>query len=189
MIQLPPRIARLTQDSRGYPIPWNVLRDPHGAPIFTVNDTAKDMLALRRNLCPICGERLGKWKWFVGGPKSAFDPNGSYYDLPGHLECIQFALQTCPYLAVRNYQAKIPLIERVELPPGVVAVDVSHDTDRPLVFVMVASRTVEIRAGDDVRPYLRLVKPWLGVQFWRFGKQLDEAVGRALAQEVLGVPV
>jgi hypothetical protein len=68
MIPMPPRIEKLPRDERGYPIPWNVLRDVDGKPIFTANDSAKHMRAIYEALCPICGERTGKWKWFVGGP-------------------------------------------------------------------------------------------------------------------------
>src|SRR5262249_26747548 len=74
---MPPRIARLPRDKRGYPIPWNIQRDANGLPLFTVNDDRKHYLAVRQGLCPICGETLGKWKWFIGGPRSAFHPDGA----------------------------------------------------------------------------------------------------------------
>ena len=103
MIKEPERIARLPHDKRGFPIPWNVLRGVDDAPIFTVNDERKSQQALTRELCPICGERLGRWKWWVGGPRAAFDEHGWYIDLPVHQECAHYALQTCPYLASPRY--------------------------------------------------------------------------------------
>jgi hypothetical protein len=74
-----------------------------GTAFFTVNDDGKHWVAIERGICPISGETLGKWKWFVGGPRSAFDENGWYSDLPGHRECIEFSLATCPYLAAPKY--------------------------------------------------------------------------------------
>jgi len=105
---VPDRIARLPRDPRGFPIPWNVLRTEDGATaFFTVNDDRKAWRALREGLCPLCGERLGRWLWFVGGPRSAFDPSGYYIDLPGHRECMEFALRTCPYLAAPKYLGRV----------------------------------------------------------------------------------
>lgn len=79
----PYRIARLPKDPRGYPIPWNILRGPDGHPFFIVNDDQRHLRALVESRCPLCGERLGRWRVFVGGPLSAFDKNGWYLDLPG----------------------------------------------------------------------------------------------------------
>jgi hypothetical protein len=71
---MPERIARLPRDKRNYPIPWHVLKAADGTPFFTVNDDRKAWQALRESRCPVCGERLGRWRWFIGGPRSAFDP-------------------------------------------------------------------------------------------------------------------
>lgn len=65
---VPDRILRLPRDPRGIPIPWNALRTEE-AVFFTVNDDRRGWRALREGLCPICGERLGRWLWFVGGPQ------------------------------------------------------------------------------------------------------------------------
>src|SRR5262245_10413652 len=106
-VVMPERIARLPRDSRGYPVPWNVLVNDDGYPILTVNDQSKTVEAIVSGLCPICGGRLGKWKWFAGGPLSAFDEHGVYIDLPCHRECIEYALQVCPYLALPKYLGRI----------------------------------------------------------------------------------
>ena len=135
---MPARIARLPRDPRGYPIPWNVLR-ANGAAFFTVNDDRRHWIAIRRGLCPICGEALGRWKWFVGGPRSAFDPNGWYSDLPGHRECIEFSLQTCPYLAAPKYLGRIDIADWSKLPPEArILVDETQIPEQQEVFVAVA---------------------------------------------------
>jgi hypothetical protein len=66
--ELPARIAQLPNDKRG------------------INDDRKSWRALKERLCPICGGPLGRWKWFIGGPLSAFSEHGWYLDLPGHHE-------------------------------------------------------------------------------------------------------
>ena len=116
-METPDRVAKLPKDHRGYPIPWNVMRGEDGTAFFTVNDDRKAHRALREELCPICGERLGRWRWFVGGPRSAFDPHGWYLDLPGHRECMHFALATCPYLAAPKYLGRVDVIHPEKLPP------------------------------------------------------------------------
>ena len=113
---MPPRIAALERDHRGYPIPWNVLRGDDGTPLFTINDDRKTARALRERICPICGVRLGRWLWFVGGPLSAFDPNGWYLNLPAHVDCVEYALTTCPYLAAQQYLKRLDVIDPGKLP-------------------------------------------------------------------------
>ena len=72
---MPARIARLPRDRRGYPIPCETCC-ANGTALFTVNDDRRRWAAIRQGLCPICGEVPGKWKWFVVGPRSAFDEHG-----------------------------------------------------------------------------------------------------------------
>ena len=174
MIQMPERIARLEKDPRGYPIPYNVLRADDGTPFFTVNDSRTHLRCLVRGLCPICGEKLGKWKWFVGGPRSAFDPHGWYFDLPGHHECERYALSVCPYLAAPNYLKRIDVPNPEKLPvQALVLLDDTQIADRPQLFVTAASDQIEIQSsGDPTAPYVRPRRPLLGYEFWRHGKQI-----------------
>jgi hypothetical protein len=186
-VTMPPRIARLERDARGYPIPWNALRGVDNAPIFTVNDDRKHLYALRAALCPICGEKLGKWKWFVGGPRSAFDPNGWYFDLPGHYECEQFALATCPYLAMPRYLKRVDVPDPSKLPQDItpILLDNTQIADRPEVFVTIASDRMEVQPGP-ASPYVRPVRPVLGYEFWRHGRQLTEAEALPWLRAALG---
>lgn len=169
----PDRIARLPHDRRGYPIPWNVLRAEDGTPFFTVNDDRKALRALREQLCPICGERLGRWRWFVGGPLSAFDPHGYYFDLPGHRECMEFALQTCPFLAAPKYLGRDLLTHPEKLPPEArILLDETQMPDRPQLFVAVACDRITLADRGALQPYLKPVAPFLDYTFWRHGKQI-----------------
>jgi hypothetical protein len=169
---VPDRIARLPRDARGYPIPWNALRNGDIA-FFTVNDDRKTWRALREGVCPICGERLGRWLWFVGGPGSAFDPRGFYYDLPGHRECMEFALQTCPYLAAPKYLGRVDVTRPEQLPPEArILVDTTVIPDRPELFVSVACSRVHMEAVSGLPPKLKPAAPFLDFTFWRHGQQI-----------------
>ena len=185
---IPQRIARLDTDERGYPIPWSVLRNDDGDPFFTVNDDRKTWQALCEGLCPLCGERLGKWKWFVGGPRSAFDAHGWYIDLPGHRECMEYALGTCPYLAAPRYLGRIDVVNPEKLPPdATLLLDRTIISDRPEVFVATASAGMEtLPRGGLLQPLVRPARPLVEWTFWRHGKQitLDEAL--PVLRRVLG---
>lgn len=176
-MNVPDRIARLPKDRRGFPIPWNVLKADDGTPFFIVNDDTRHWKALRLVLCPICGERLGRWQWIVGGPGSAFDPNGWYIDLPMHHECVTFALSTCPYLAAPHYQRCTDYIrEREKLPPQArILIDETVDPVRPELFVAVATSKIHIKPNGIALPYVRPVRPAMAYEFWQHGKRLEVA--------------
>jgi hypothetical protein len=185
-VPMPPRIAALPRDSRGYPIPWNVMRDDAGDPIFTVNDSVKHVQALTGSLCPICGQPHDGTIWFIGGPRSAFDPNGFFLDAPAHEDCLEYALQTCPYLGAPLYVSPGNLIERnkSKVPAGTALVDHTQDPNRPEMFVMVESRGTLIYPRDSglwLRPNGRL-----RTRFWRNGQQLAEIEGLRIVRDFYG---
>lgn len=182
---MPERIARLPRDKRGFPIPWNVLQD-NGVPFFTVNDSEKHNLALRSRLCPICGDCLGRWKWFAGGPLSAFHEAGGYFDLPGHADCMRYALSTCPYLALPQYLGRIDVPNKSKLPKDIsVLLDPTQIPERPDVFVAVASDHYELERGA-VQPVLRPLRPYMDYECWRHGKVVEIEDVLPLLRKALG---
>lgn len=184
---IPDRIARLPKDKRGYPIPWNILRGVDGSPLFTVNDDRRAWRALREHLCPICGEPLGRWHWWVGGPRSAFDEHGWYIDLPGHHECMTFSLATCPYLAAPKYLGRIDVADPSKLPPEArILLDETMISDRPDVFVAVASSRVEVMPRNGFVPYTRPARPALAYEFWRHGQRIPLHRAMPMLRGVLG---
>lgn len=189
----PARIQRLPHDKRGFPIPWNVVRNTDGSAAFTVNDTRKSWIAISEGLCPICGEKLGRWKWFCGGPLSAFDPNGWFLDLPGHRECIEHALKTCPYLSMPKYLGRIDVPNPEKLPPEAhVLVDETVIPERPVVFVAVAAIKIDIQPYGGMNglaaPYVRPTRPLLNWTFWRHGQQLTDEEALPLLPQGIRIP-
>lgn len=188
-VPIPEQMRKLPRDHRGYPVPWTVMVDDAGKPNFVVNQEHLRQIVLTRDLCGICGSKLGGARWFVGGPQSAFHAHGAYMDPPMHGECAHYALQVCPYLALPSYHRfadpqKIadrmcePLWSNTMMP------------GRPPLFVAVRSNGTIINCGlsgliEAVRP----VRPYRRVEYWRHGKRLDKAEGERLASEYCARPI
>jgi hypothetical protein len=102
---MPPRIARLPQDERGYPVPRFVewlkdgkpARGEKGAiPDFRYADFEFRARAFKTGLCWLCGERLGRHRVFVIGPMCAI--NRTTMEPACHRDCAEFAAKACPFL-------------------------------------------------------------------------------------------
>lgn len=100
---MPARIAALPLDPRGFPVPWFAAWID-GQPHIRVVDNRKVALAVTRNLCFVCGDKLGRHKCFVIGPMCAMTRTTS--EPPAHRDCAIFAARNCPFLA--NPLAKRP---------------------------------------------------------------------------------
>lgn len=96
LTEMPPAIAALPRDERGYPVPWFVAW-VDGKPEFRCADTPKYALAARRKLCWVCGTPLDpKQHVFVIGPMCALTRTTS--EPPCHAECATFSALNCPFL-------------------------------------------------------------------------------------------
>jgi len=172
-VPIPKRMSMLRRDSRGYPIPFNVLRDVDGKPFFAINDDRVRARCLKEKRCAICGYRLDKLMWLVGGPLSAFHENGCYQDTPLHHDCMTYALQVCPYLSMPNYLGRIDAagLDPAKLPAGMPAVLVDHTqiAERPEVFVAVAI----LKYAFTDNGYIKPERPYKQVEYWRDGKQVS----------------
>lgn len=95
--ELPPYIATLPVEGRGYPVPWFVSK-LDGEWEFRAVDPRKIEEAHERGLCWICGKRiaLGVSRAFVIGPMCAV--NRISAEPPSHLSCARFAVAACPFL-------------------------------------------------------------------------------------------
>lgn len=114
---LPPRVAALPVDERGYPVPWFVAWFD-GKPDFRIVDEDRLITAVRFDRCWICGQPLGVRRSFVAGAMCIV--NRISAEPPSHRDCAVFAAQACPFLvlpkAVRR-DANMP--EDFKDPPGV----------------------------------------------------------------------
>lgn len=172
MRPIPDRMKHLDLDHRGYPIPWTVFRDDDGKPHFTINNEFKVYRAMHEELCSICGVKLLRGRWFIGGPGSALHPNGAYIDPPLHHECMQFAASVCPYLISSKYTGRL---DGATLDPakakGVIGLlDTTLDPTRPTVFVAVMA------VGQSLTPngYVVPKRPYRRMEIWKDGVMLRE---------------
>lgn len=94
---MPPRIASLPVDDRGYPVPWFVAWID-GKPDFRVIEPLRMHKAIHFHRCWICGEILGARRAFVVGPMCIV--NRVSAEPPSHRECARFAAQACPFLTL-----------------------------------------------------------------------------------------
>lgn len=186
-VPVPERMAHLDRDRRGYPIFFTAYRDDDGHPHFSIQEETRRQYVIANDLCSICGGKLLRGRWFIGGERSAFDPNGAYVDSPMHDECAHYALRVCPYLIAPNYDR---FVETRTLKPddplhGNTMIDPAMIDARPPVFVAVLARGTrkvegEVRCGPIGVPFVQYLKPhrpYIRVEFWRHGRELtaDEA--------------
>lgn len=174
---IPFRMSHLEVDPRGYPIPWGVYRDPTGRAHFQINDDVRRYQAIKDNLCPICGTSLFRGRWFVGGPISAFHPDGAFADPPMHHECAHYSLQACPYLAVSHYGRRID-DRTLKGKPTVLLEDRTMIERRPNIFICLMATSQRVTKGMARNLIPR--QPYKRIEYWRHGQQLSKDEGQAL---------
>lgn len=184
-VPIPDRMRDLRRDKRGYPIPANVLIDREGTPHFTINDHLIRRKHLKEQLCAICGKKLLRGRWSVGGPASALTEDGVYFDTPLHYECARYALQVCPYLAMPKYAKRIDArtLDPRKLDGHLTAfVDPTQLDTRPPVFVMVmhVGETYSYDELGEVK-YIKPKRPHRRYEFWAEGVQLSDDLGMRIA--------
>jgi hypothetical protein len=109
-------MKRLPLDHRGFPVPWFVATLDNGERDFRVADERKKVIAIRKRLCWVCGEPLGRFKAFVIGPMCAVNRVTS--EPPCHLDCAEFSAKGCPFLTrprMRRNEKDLPT-EAVDAP-------------------------------------------------------------------------
>jgi hypothetical protein len=178
-VKIPRLMRNLPKDSRGYPVPVTAFRDKNGKPHFAVNDSAVRTDIIIHDRCPICGNKLSERLWFVGGPLSAFNPDGAYIDPAMHYECMKYALQVCPYLAAPSYTRRIDdkTIKPDTIPDAVVFVDSTMIPERPDVFVAVETNSYSMSLHTPPMIYLKPRRPYSSIEFWKNGQRLRPPPG------------
>jgi len=78
---------------KGKEVPYTLSRDRDGVPDFKAIDPKRIRKCLEKNLCGICGQRLGSPVVFVGGEEST-----RFNDPPNHPRCAARAFLSCPFL-------------------------------------------------------------------------------------------
>lgn len=175
-VPVPPFLAERPRDKRGFPIPASATVTD-GFIAFDVIDEPNRQHLIKHELCGLCGKKLFRGKFFVGGPKSAFAQNGLYVDPPMHRDCAEYALKVCPYLALSTYRPGKLDASRVKKVGLGVVIDTNMEPDRPPVFVMIGVPSVRHIAGwfngHKIVKYLEPRGSWIDATFWRHGGQIS----------------
>jgi hypothetical protein len=100
-IPMPDRFKKLPVNERGFPVPWFV-SFIGGKWDFVNLDPRHILEAYRRDICFLCGEKLGRFKCFTIGPMCSINRVSS--EPPAHRECAEYAVRACPFLARPNAQ-------------------------------------------------------------------------------------
>ncbi len=141
MTEMPPRIARLARDHRGFPVPWFVqwfddskpCEYGRGAPDFRIIDPDKFVQAVKQRRCWVCGDRLGQHLAFAIGPMCAVNRVTS--EPPAHRDCALYSLAACPFLSrprMRRNEKDMPVHVpapgyHLEHNPGALCLWTTHD--------------------------------------------------------------
>ncbi|VTT96530.1 Uncharacterized protein OS=Burkholderia pseudomallei BPC006 GN=BPC006_II0514 PE=4 SV=1 [Gemmataceae bacterium] len=96
LFPIPPMVAELPVDDRGYPVPWFVAW-VDGRPEFRLSASSKIRAAMTEGRCWVCGQKRGLDMAFVIGPMCSV--NRISAEPPSHLECALFAVRACPFLS------------------------------------------------------------------------------------------
>lgn len=187
-IPIPDRMSHLKVDPRGYAIPYGVVTDKDGTVHFAINDHYVREQSIADDLCGICGTKLFRGRWFVGGSKAAFHPQGAFIDPPMHSECAHYALQVCPYLAAPRYVREIGLSKATKaskaLSDSIVLVDPNQKPERPAGELFVALMATG-QKHDKESGYLIPKRPYSRVEFWKHGKKINDEDAATLYQWIL----
>lgn len=174
-VPIPERMRHLPLDRRGYPTPV-IVTERNGVPLFSVNDVGAVNRCIVEDRCTICGRKLFRGRWLVGGGMSALGQRGKFADAPAHDECTHYALKVCPYLAAPNWKTTIGA--QVALQHNIAALQLTDevrvpDTSRPEAFVAVMATKIDIELRGLA---VVLCRPADGhikrVEVWRQGQQL-----------------
>jgi hypothetical protein len=102
-LKVPSRMAGLPRDKHGRVVPWFVA-SIDGQPDFRVIREDGISLALREQICWLCGKPMGRFTAFVIGPMCAV--NRVTAEPGSHTDCALYAAKACPFLSNPRMQRR-----------------------------------------------------------------------------------
>jgi hypothetical protein len=167
---LPPQIAALPRDARGYPISFVTDIRPDGTPDFTEVNGPRRAKAIVEQLCGLCARQLPPIRAVVGGPQVvethlAMDP-------PMCFECALFAATHaaagCPFLLMPTARYRKDRATRPSSPL------VAKERPRAMYLARTfAHDAVRLSLPDGSVEILALCARWTGLDEIRSGELVD----------------
>lgn len=119
MIPIPPKLQHRPR-WRGLPVPFVTLIGADGAPDFRASDEARRRESFTAGICQLCGQKLGRYFFFVGGTEAA--KAMGYFEPATHLECCIYAMQVCPFILGKMEHADIAKVNQRHEGTGITVV-------------------------------------------------------------------
>ncbi|MEV0453722.1 hypothetical protein [Catellatospora methionotrophica] len=151
---LPARLAARPFDvRRGLPVPY-VSESDTGEVDFGRLDPRRVLRCGLEQLCSACGQPHEESVAFIGGPGGFAQRR--YTDPPLHLECAQWSLALCPYLAAQQHRRRRNT--GADLTPGFIEAEKAD----PLILAVAAGFALGGRIGADKATTLEFYpRPWI----------------------------
>ena len=137
---------------KGLPVPYIALIGSDGKPDFRVTDKERWSSVVRYGLCQLCGQGLGRFMFFVGGPQAA--KSNAYYEPAAHLDCLIYAMQVCPFIVGKIEHADVEKIAARHEPHGEIAVVREVLPDRCPQWVIVKADGYKVGRVENTETYL-----------------------------------
>ena len=118
---------------RGLAIPYIATIHEDGTPDFRVTDHVKRLSVIKWRQCQLCGQALGKWFFFTGGPLAA--KQNAYFEPACHLDCLIYAMQVCPFIVGSMEHADLEKV-KADNPDRVVLVDETYTSVKSDTWVI-----------------------------------------------------
>ncbi|MEU0108484.1 hypothetical protein ABZ313_24420 [Streptomyces sp. NPDC006251] len=168
--QLPPQIAALPRDRRGYPITFVTAIGDDGVPDFSTLDGPRRARAIVEQLCGICGRQLPLIRAVIGGLQVV--ESHLTVDPPMCLECAMVAATHaaagCPFLLSPNARYRKTSTDGPTSP--VIA------EERPSTFFLArtfAHEAVRTRHPDGSEDVMALCARWTCLEMLSGGELVD----------------
>jgi hypothetical protein len=187
-VPMPAGVAKLPRDPRGYPIFFSVQSDTERPSNHKILNPKRRIICASERRCNVCGEKLGYWLAFLGGPMCV--DQRAFADAPMHPECAEYSLRVCPFLATDLQYSDPEIMRRAYSTTE----DKYASRVKPKYVVLYLTRGYEYRflSADGSMMTFRPAAP-KHVVYWRAGEALPGvpedlqevlAKGRAAAKEM-----
>lgn len=160
LFDMPPSIAALPRDHRGYPVPkFATWKD--GVPDFVLVSQQYFYECINEKLCWLCGGKMGTRNFFVTGPMCTITCTSA--EPPVHMGCARFSVRNCPFLTRplakrQNVEGK----EHVE--PGGVMIE-----RNPGMSVVWETDSYRVIRDGNGAPVIKMGPP-KDIQWWKEGR-------------------
>ena len=174
---LPPKMAHLHIDERGFPVPYFV-QWIDGKPDHRIIDPAKKVKCVKYNQCWLCGQPLGKYLAFVIGPMCAVNRVNS--EPPSHVDCARYAVRACPFLSKPHmHRRETGMPENAIEPAGM---HLAHNPGAMALWVTTSYKPIRVEGGE-----LYDLGPLVDVTWWHEGREATREEAMAALEK--GLPV